>query len=67
MASGRGTISWDREGVGEREILKNDRKFTFWAIFGQFFNVTRNFSKKFCEMSKKKKNLHFFGVREGVK
>ncbi len=33
MASGRGTISWDRDGLGEREILKNDRKFTFWAIF----------------------------------
>ncbi len=64
MASGRGTISWDRDGVGAREILKNDSKFTFWAILGIFLTLQEIFQQNSVICQKK---LHFFGVREGLK
>ena len=52
------------EGREGKLFLKKDRKIKCCAIFSNFFNVTRMFSKKILGNVKK---LQFFCVREGVK
>ncbi len=61
MASGRGTTSWDREGV-ERGNFKKTENLNVGQKLA-FFDVITNFSKKIPGNVEK---LQFFGVREGV-
>ena len=61
MASGTGTTSWDREGVGKGKFWKNDRNLCKknWKYF--------NFSRMISKISGKSRKTVIFGFRVAVK